>query len=493
MAFEPDQVPRIVVVQPARPPEQPSSWLSVGVYRWWGPDPQLAIVAKATFTYAPRAGALPEQESVRLAGSPAPMSLDEIHPVVDGELRYASDFVPRKAHPEVLLSGHAFAAGGSTESGPTEIDCELQVGAMRRDFAVRWDEPGPAVPLCPDYVVGSGGVDLRRVGPRAVTVDPQRSHDDSFDFAAYNAAPRSQWCERIAPDGEILLVGLSRHGPRRRLKLPGLSARVAVELPADPELLPVAMVLDTLWIDTDLETMAVAWRGALPVRNDGSEICRILASLEPHEAPRTSKEQRARLPRGRAAYALRTVDLLPGAEPVPTDDATLEAARLDMALDGPGEPQLELEQYAQIAAEVADADSAEARAEVLDRHDFDESRWALEERAWLDKMGNEAMDGDVGLAQRYSVAFCAAQDALATPAERERTVLDLAAILVEMESSPDPLAVLGERRISLAQFMRLQRRLTAEQKAEPDKARQLQEEMDRLRKLRPAPAVEPTV
>jgi len=481
------ELARIVVAQPAPPPGRPHGGLSVGVLRWWGPEPCLSIVVKASFDYGPPDGRGDGAAGLRPTDAPPAMSLDEQRAGADGELYTPSDFVPKKGEADVVLVGHAFATGGADRRAPLpRMDCELGVGGLRRAFAVGWDEPSAAIPLDADCVLGGGGAELRRVGPSRVDVDPARTHGEGFDYAAYNCAPPSQRLRSLEPDAEIELVGLSRYGERRRLRLPGLAPVVAVELPWQDEALVIDMTLDTLWIDTDQERMVLAWRGAMLVRNDGSEIVRIIASLEPHDTPRTWPELGAALGRGRVHYATRAADLAPRAEPIPTEDATLQAARAAAILDAPPEPELDLETYAQLSAELAETSDPAQRQDILERRDWDEDRWAFEERAWLDKMSRQALDGDLSLTQQYSAELAAAQDALGKPDEQRRTVADLAAILVDMETAEDPMKALADRRMTLAELVRLQRRLVGEQTADPDASSRLQEEMKRLRQARPA-------
>jgi hypothetical protein len=172
---------------------------------------------------------------------------------------------------------------------------------------------------------------------------------------------------------------------------------------------PIDMICDTLWIDTDRELLVLVWRGQAHAPAEGRDIERIVVSLERDDAPRRRAERERALLRGAGAHAIEPPDL--------TDPAAGDGEDPTLALEKyarweePVEPSLPLDRYAAVAAELAE--QREPRREVLDRHGLSEDDWMLEERAWLEKMGDAAMRGDDGPATAYGALFAAARLACA--------------------------------------------------------------------------------
>src|SRR5262249_5791787 len=135
--------------------------------------------------------------------------------------------------------------------------------------------------------------------------------------------------------------------------------------------------------------------------------------------------------------------------------------------------------YAAISAELAEG--RESRTAVLSHHDLDEDSWTIEERAWLEAMGDAAMEGDGTMAATYGELFVAAQDRLADPAEDALGLDDYIALRIAVEGADDPPAVLKERGTTLSAWMRLDRRWMARAEADP----RLWEEIERRLEMAP--------
>jgi hypothetical protein len=75
-------------------------------------------------------------------------------------------------------------------------------------------------------------------------------------------------------------------------------------------------------------------------------------------------------------------------------------------------------------------------------------------------MSIQAQSGDALLAAEYGDKLMAAQDALATPEELERTARDYAYVLIEIENNYDVPTVLREQGMTLPAWLRLDRRFT---------------------------------
>jgi len=168
-----------------------------------------------------------------------------------------------------------------------------------------------------------------------------------------------------------------------------------------------------------------------------------------------------------AAYAIEERDFVADAPSDLDEDAMAAYA----AWDEPVEPTLAVGDYARIAAELAEG--KEPRGSTLDRHGLDEDGWALEERAWLDRMASAAMNGDASPTVEYGDRFVAEQDALARPEEAKTTLEDYAALRAAMEKTGDPPALLARRSLTLPEWMRLDRRWTRRAADDPEVAARL--------------------
>ena len=469
--------PRLVVVQPEDAPGQ-RRWLPVGVLPWRTARRHLAIALKATFTWAPASDELrPEVVTARLAAQQEPLTPGAPSglPVAGpDELAYPSDFVPKKAAPDVLVVGHAVAA-----TPVQRVQGVIAVAGLRRVFVASAAAPARAIPLSRAYRRAAAPLGPPLGPPRQVAFDPEHSHDDAFDYGAYNAAAALQRPRAIPPDATIELVGLTPDARRRVVALPGLAPVVTVDARGWRER-SVEMVCDTLWLDVDREIAVVVWRGSVEVNGDGGEVERITASLEHAERPRTPAARASAMQRGGFGFALCRGD---APERVAAEDED-ERTRLQMAryatwgADAP-EPRLTLAEYAGIAAELAEW--PDARGKTLARHELDEDAWTIEERAWLEKMGNAALEGDATLPEAYSRDFVEAQDALATDAERAQTLAEYAEVKAVMDEADDPTAALGALELTLPRWLRMDRRWTAAAERDPPVARDLEARLAAIR------------
>jgi hypothetical protein len=460
MDYDPLLIGRVVIVQPEPPAELAGARLEVGLLAWRGPFPRVSLILKSTLRYARDPDAAPPPpdtvELARLDPDPMPLSLEQpsIQPDADpDEVYYPCDFVPRKSGVDILVVGNAYASE-ATQS----IEGQIAVGGWGRFFAVEGDEPARAQPLYTNNLQPAGDSFGEPMGPmHQPAFEPDRTHDEQFDFRGYNsAAPRNR-AQIVPPDARIRLVGLSAAAPERIVQLPGYVVRARAESGAfgDKEL---ELVCDTVWIDTELERIVLVWRGDFELTNEVRELARFVVALEPKDHERTWPERLRYCQRGLVHYAVREADLAPGAEPIPVHDWTLQAARYQTWGSPAPEPVLPLDSYALIAAELSEW--PDKRKETLERHDLTEDRWTVEERGWLEKMAARAQEGDARLAGAYSDKFMAAQDSLARPEELERTARDYAFILVELENNIDLQTVLHEQGLTLSAWLRLDRRFT---------------------------------
>lgn len=464
--------PHIIVAQPRMEGE---ARLSVGVLPWRhaaepeeGEDAQqLTLIAKAAFSYAALADG--ETPDPALIVAPPPLSVDvpsALPGAAPEELAYPSDFVLRKVMAEVLLTGHAHA-----EAPSRHIEASFAVGPCQRSFSAVSGAPALRLPLCADYLRTPDGAGVVvPVGPldRVPFLDVLPA---DLDFAYHQSATIEQQLDEIPPGAVIDLVGLSPRAPRVSVRLPDVRVRAVASF-IDGEDRAIAMELDTLAIETDREMVTAVWRGAFSVSSSLAigEIERVDVWLDPADAPRALTEVRRDLLRGVFAYAAEPNGdgtALAELPDIPAED--LMAARYPLWDQSP-EPARSVEAYAQITAELME--EREPRAETLARHGLDETEWGLEERAWLEKMGADVGSG--ALAARVTELLIAAQDALAAPHEASRTIDDYVPVRAAVDRGADTHAALALFEMSMPEWLRLDRRISAAAAADPELGRDIE-------------------
>jgi hypothetical protein len=458
--------------------------LKVGLLRWVGappgalgpskdpPHPRLTIIVKATFTFSPQAGSAlsagssePAIIAATLSREPEPISLArryELPAAIEGDLLCPSDFVPYKPGCDVLLVGHA-----SSDLPETSIQARVSVADVSRSFVAAQGSPAVKIPLLRENIRDEGGASVAEpVGPsplQEVKFAHTDRHPADFDYSVYMSASPSLRATSIGPDEVIELEGLSQRAPRLDIELPGLAPRVrlAGESYYGP---PVEMRCDTLWIDTDREVLVLVWRGSVPlITLDEDRIEKVMVSLELADAPRDFDSLRRELQRGSFTYAVFPGDLARGAAGGAGDEDDDGEGDLELKLEqfeaqsAPPEPSLSLERYAQISADLAE--EREPRRDCLKRYDLDEDAWGIEDRAWSSLIAEHVKRGDMSLPARHAELFAAAQDSLAGPEEGRITMEDYAALKVAMEAG-DPARTLGDKKMTLPQWMRVDRRWT---------------------------------
>ncbi len=415
-------------------------------------DPQRAVViAKLSLV-------MTEGDTAAIAPEPTGPCLDQpsrLAGAAEGELHYASDFVARRDGVDVLLVGHAQAPAASAR-----IDVRLAVAGMARTFCAFAGAPAPAIPMTSAFVrAADTGSPAEPPGPRRV----ERAPSGEDDLAAARSAPAGQRLAALTSTATIEIMGVSRTAPVRTVRLPGLSARARWWPGGDADDVEVPLACDTLWIDADAGRLVLVWRGPLTlVRADPAE-ARLLAWVEHEAEPWEVAAIEALRVDGALSFAVESRDLEPGA--AAPDPAELVLARHAVAWRAAREPELTLAEYAGVSAELAER--REPAGEVLARYGLDEHRWAVEERAWLERLGQAAADGDASLALEYGALFVAAQDALARPEEASIVLDEYVALRARVETAEDPARALADRRTTLPEWLRLDRRFRASADQDP--------------------------
>ncbi len=247
-----------------------------------------------------------------------------------------------------------------------------------------------------------GWDDLDEPGPAV------RSRGVSFAAAEL----RGDW---IAADASIKMSGLRVGGGPSEVRLPGIRPHVVLETEAGS--FALEMLCDTLLIDTDREQMSLVWRGQGPCSDSGDELRRLVVSMERDSALRPLSQVFRDLPRAAFCWALEPEALLNGEPAAGQDDPELRMAKL-ATWDTRPEPSMSMQQYAQVAAEMAAA-AQQARPAVLERHDLDEDSWLLEERVWLETLGEAVATGNEAVAVQFGELFAKTKLELDARAKQE--------------------------------------------------------------------------
>ena len=397
--------------------------LPVGVLRWNAPTPTLTVIVKVTLTFGRACEMDDDATWAELAPEQPPLSGTRLLAPGSPDLAHPTDFVPFKRHADVLLTGHAYAPRSPSAAGlgasMTQIDAGFSVDRLSRVFALAAPGAHARLPLGSELRRSGEGIEIvDPVGPFASpdVVAPQRWHDKDFDFTRYNAASKLQRLPSVEPDAIIRLIHLSPRAEELKILLPGLAPRVLMSPSYGDSNVEVAMDCDTLAIDTDRETMTLLFRGDLAIESvDTTMVGRLVVSLESTHRERSLGDILRELPHGMFFYAAEPEDMIPDAPPIPEVSAELTMARYETwGHERAPDPTLSLERYAQVSAELGA--KREARATVLTRHDLDEDRWTLEERAWAEILAEKGAENDGAFANELSRHMIAAKARLAASA-----------------------------------------------------------------------------
>ncbi|APR78298.1 D-alanyl-D-alanine carboxypeptidase [Minicystis rosea] len=295
----------------------------------------LTVVCKATFQLEP--------DVCRLAVAQEDPIQDDI--LGESGLRAPSDLVPMKPRADVILVGHAFAPGGQPARTVRarlvvgEIDKSIDVFCDRifwQDGRLLEGQPFTQMPISygraafgPENPAGvrfdappdaSGAVRIPNLQPQGShiarrgdtfapvgfgpiapswpgRVEKLRQHAGTWslrslrewplpaeiDPSFFNVAPRDQQMEAIQPDERIILENLSPAAPRLETCLPGIQpiARMTAGGRAGEGM---ALVADTLTIDTDRSIVTVVWRGRVPL-NHPDESGQLVVTMEGGDLP----------------------------------------------------------------------------------------------------------------------------------------------------------------------------------------------------------------
>ncbi|HZO14581.1 MAG TPA: hypothetical protein VFB62_15010 [Polyangiaceae bacterium] len=203
----------------------------------------------------------------------------------------------------------------------------------------------------------------------------------------------------------------------------------------------LSLSCDALRIDPERRSLVARWCGRIPEAPGD----RLLVSLG-----RVGDTERSR------PHELARAHLRFASERSPIEIGDEELALEQYALQSRApEPRLTLERFAAISAALAE--QHEPRAATLARHGIAEADFALEERAWIERIAQRSLEGDVSLALAFGESFLATQDALQEPHELDAMIHEYVAVRARLERGEDPTDVLESWNLRLSEWMRLDR------------------------------------
>jgi hypothetical protein len=398
-------------------------------------------------------------------------------------LDHASDFAPFKAEVDVVVVGHA-RAPRATPSSMASLRVLTGSGEplLVTAAAVRAGAPASTIPLAAPYIAGSWAGAASRWGPAS---DPHKLLggyiDADTDPRLYQAAsPEMRIASKeLRGDEQLVTVGLFEGGIpapdgstflERVFQLPGLYPVITYDAAEEGQ--PVEVMLDTVALDSDNGVVTLTWRGTLGPFQNPDELRRVVLSMERLAIERSESDRLSDTQRGVVRFAWTEDDAQAGKAP-PEEDPILEMHKFLTWGETAPEPRVPIERYARVSAELAEW--PDKREETLKRHGFKEERYLLEERCWLERFAADAVEGHGELAAYFGELFVREQDQLATPEEERVGLRDYLSLRLAMEIGADVAEVLGQAKMTLAQWMRLDRRWTARAEADPEVAREMAE------------------
>lgn len=427
---------RLVVGTPEHEIEAP-----VGVLFWSCNGGMLTVITKITWTWMEDGSLKPAEEQL--------------------PLRAPEDFIPGKVGTDVLLSGAAYAHGAPAD----RLAAEIRGPGFERKFLVVAATPASELPLGSSGLYEPDGLNaLDGVGALPHDDIPELPrHADMAELARYNVASPAQRATRLRPLDEIELFGLTPAG-RETIALPVLKPWVLAFRARINQ--ASAMVLDTMQIDTTSRQVVTTYRSRFDAKKYTPPVEWLGLELNDSGGRPNWDAFSPELSRGRFFYASQRDHLDTAPRPDTGEQEHLDGIRMSsMGTERAPEPRLTLEKYAVLSAELAE--KREPREEVLERNGFDEQTWLVEERGWLERMGDAAMAGDGTLAARYGELYEEAMDKNAVPAEQEWSFHDYLGVLADLEIEENPLEYLEKRGLTMPAWMRIARRWSDECKTDP--------------------------
>lgn len=385
----------------------------------------------------------------------------------DGTVLAGHDVVPGKGGRVDLL-----LHGGVTPAFPaSRVDAAVRVGGREVRVQLRASAPAAWLPLRPPYAFAADGVQALTLEPRAVPLPALPSRLADHDgLAAFAAGPEELDLAGLGAVDAIELEGLAGDGVLR-LPLPDLAPQLVLERSGVDQYDAVELALDTVAIDLRARTLRLLYRGRWDVPLGWDDAVRAVLVLDRAGARRDPDAVLRDLPRARVSFVATPDDLRTG----PRDEEerrTLEIARYETwGHEEAPAPTLPLELFARISAELAER--TVRREIVLAQYGLEDYEFQVEERAWLERIGRAATEGDGTLAETFGKSFEEAQAALAAGDPPGIDLELYARVAAQLEVAEDAGKVLEGEGLWVPRWQRLEARVDEKAGADPAFAEQV--------------------
>lgn len=308
------------------------------------------------------------------------------------------DFVPVKECVDVAVVGHiTLHAERSAPSGqPIHVAGTLTVGEETTQLEFLAHEPG-RVPLTLEHAR------VRGITDSDGALYPVNLHDGAeesfqhrlgFPMDVYQSASRPHLLRERVAEGSSIVLSVVVEGRSETIfetSLPSVSPRLVVDYAApDLDKRAIDASLDTVLVDLDRAEIELTWRAFLltPSVKDLDRLLLGWCSKSDLDSGVGGRAIARNLPRGQFHYAWFLSDAETGVPPPALTSEEDKVARYQSWLYPVApEPALSLQTYAEICVELSER--REPRGSILSRHHLDEHAFALEERAWLERVTAE--------------------------------------------------------------------------------------------------------
>lgn len=308
------------------------------------------------------------------------------------------DFVPLKDCVDVAVVGHVTLREEPSAPArrPLHVSGTLSIGGETTQLELMADEPG-RVPLTVAHARVRGVADTDgALGPVNLYdgAEDHFQHRLGFPMEVYQCASRPHLLRERVEEGSAIVMSMiveGRSEPIFEATLPAVSPRLVVDF-ASPDLDKRSLdaALDTVLIDLDKQQIELTYRAFLmtPSVKDLDRLLLGWCSKADLDSGAGGRAIARNLPRGQFHYAWFFEDADKGVPPPNLTPEEEKVARYQSWIYPIApEPALSLEAYAEISVELAER--MEPRASILSRHGLDEHAFALEERAWLERVTAE--------------------------------------------------------------------------------------------------------
>lgn len=442
----------------------------VGLFEWTSPEPWCGVIVKS------RVSSTDAKTMLR------PKTLFGRNAQADA-LRRPVDFVPMKELVDVILVGHVAVGRSAPPNQPFRATAKLRLAGVETAFELSADRPG-RVPLARPHLKLVQSDDESDVGARNVYDGADRGfmHRAKFPWEKAQAGHPLLAREEV-PEGARVTLELTT--PKSQdielafdFELPAVTPQILIDpSQAGRDEFDVAMRLDTIVVDADTSAVELIWRGMFETHTGVGDVNRMTlgwateqSMMDPERAwPSILRE----LPHGEFHFAWFFRDAAAGVAPPPLSAKELKVERMRTSTYPLApEPRIEIEELAKLQARLAER--AEPRAETLKRFNLDEERFAIEQRAWMERIGEEARltGGRPPLDRKYTMALRRSRETSTSAEEIARSLPHYVAMSTRMKGG-ERARVLRDERMSLSEWLRWDGRVARQAAKDPDVARKL--------------------